>query len=154
MSLAKISSVIELHFENRDGQVRVMLPDNHIMAMSVEVAVHACRAFKDQILFKAQFDCLLPCLAEWIHRHRDNVKDAYLTTRDSGLLFLVVAKGATFNDSFEDELTGLDIEIANDTDYSLITMNVLAIPPSCDEDTHSFISDKMKIRFRSRSDGE
>ena len=148
MSLTEIGSVIELHFENRDGQVRVMLPDNHIMAMSVEVAVHACRAFKDQILFKSQFDGLLPYLAEWIDLHSDDVKEAYLTTRDSGLLFLVVTKGKTFNGSFEDELTGLDIEVANDTDYSLINMNVLAIPPSGDEDTHSFISNKLELRFR------
>jgi hypothetical protein len=150
MSLAGLTpqtEIIELHFENRDGQVRVMLPDNHIMAMSVEVAVHACRAFKHQILFKSQFDSLLPFLGEWIEQHRENVKQAYLTTRDSGLLFLVVTNDIAFKDSFEDELTSLDIEVANDNDYNLITLNVLAIPPSCDEDTKSFISKKLALRF-------
>ena len=148
MSLTEVGSVIELHFENRDGQVRVVLPDNHIMAISVEAAVHACRAFTNQILFKGQFDCLLDHLADWIDRHRSAIDEAYLTTRDSGLLFVVVTQSKTFDSAFEDELTALDIEVANDSDYSLIGMNVLAIPPSGDDTTHSFISKKLGIRFR------
>ena len=148
MPVVESGSVIELHCENRDGQVRVVLPDNHIMAMPVEVAVHACRAFKNQIEFKNQFDGLLAHLGKWIDGHRDEIKEAYLTTRDSGLLFLVVTESKSFVSDFEDELTALDIEIANDTDYSLITMNVLAIPPISNEDTRSFISTKLEIRYK------
>ena len=149
---ARATPVIELHFEDRDGKVRVVLPDSHVMAMSVETAVHACGAFKNQIIFKDQFDMLLKVLGEWLDDHKAKIKEAHLTVRDSGLLFLVVAKCAEFDSDLEDELTNLDIEIANDNDYDLIDLNVLAIPPANDEAVTSFISKKLAIRYR--LDGE
>jgi len=59
-----------------------------------------------------------------------------------------VTQSKTFDSVFEDELTALDIEVANDSDYSLIGMNVLAIPPLGEDTTHSFISKNLGIRFR------
>ena len=104
----------------------------NLMAMPVEVAVEACRAFKEQIAFKDQFDMLLDRLAEWIDRREDKLDQAFLTTRDSGLLFLVVLTQKELNEGIESDLTELDLEIANDDDFDLIRLSVHAIPKCCE----------------------
>ena len=145
-------SVIELHFENREGRVRVVPPDNDVMAMPVEMAVAACQAFKTQILFKDQFDQLLETLGEWIGDRREKIADAFLTVRDSGLLFLVVTHGKHQDDELESALTELDLEIAHDKDFGLITLGVHAIPQGRPDATASFVSKKMVLRFVSDGD--
>jgi hypothetical protein len=132
--------VIELHFENQGGNVRVVPPDRDIMAMPIEMAIEACRAFKNQIRFKDQFDLLVHRLGTWIGERRASVSSAYLTSRDSGLLFLVVTNGREFNQELEEAITELDLEIAQDGDYNLIRFGVHVLP-ECDRDSvQSFLS--------------
>jgi hypothetical protein len=138
------SSVIELHFENREGRVCIVPPDNNIMAIPVETAIAACQAFKTQIQFKDQFDQLIATLGEWIAQRNDRIADAYLTVRDSGLLFLLVTKSKQYDDELETALTELDLEIAHDSDFDLISLGVHAIPLGPVE---SFVSRKMALRF-------
>lgn len=145
---AKAPSIIELHCEDREGSVRVILPDRHIMVMPIEAAVQACGAFKDQIVFRDQFQLLLDRLAEWIQQRPSAVESAYLTVRDSGLLFVVVLKGRSYDPSFEDQLTDLDLQIANDSDYSLIRLNVLALPGVCEESVRSFLAAGNTFKYR------
>src|SRR2546423_14290794 len=121
---------IVMHYENEGGSVKIVAPDNNIMAISVETAIEACRAFKQQIAFKDQFDLLLVRLAEWIHTRADKLSDAYLTVRDSGLLFLVVLAGVHSDETVEANLTELDLQVANDNDFNLISLAVHAIPNS------------------------
>jgi hypothetical protein len=139
--------VIELHFENSGGQVRVVPQDYDLMAMPVELAIEACRAFKDQIVFKGQFDALLNRIAVWSKERTDKISRAFVTTRDNGLLFLVVLKDKHYNDSIESDLTELDLEIANDSDYDLIRLTVLAIPQSPSEVISSFVSRGMALEY-------
>ena len=147
-------AIVELHFENRDGQVTVVHPDNHVMAMSVGEAIEACRAFNKQIEFKIQFDTLLQRLAEWLREHSEFFDRAFLTTRDSGLLFLVVTKEKTFNEKLEEDLTELDLEIANDADFTLIRLAVHAIPYCTDDEANSFLSKDLALRFVARGKRE
>jgi hypothetical protein len=132
--------IIELHCEDREGRVRVVLPDRHVMVMPIEAAVQACGAFKDQIVFSGQFQLLLDRLAGWIQQRRPIIESAYLTVRDAGLLFVVVRKDHSYDSAFEDQLTDLDLEIANDPDYSLIRLNVLTLPCVSQESVRSFLA--------------
>lgn len=143
---------IELHYENADGRVRIVPPDSDIMALSVETAIAACRAFTQQIVFKNQFDQLLMRLAEWIAQHKAKLSAACVTVRDSGLLFLVMLKEPRLDREIEESLTELDLEIANDADYGLISLAVHAIPRSDEATVQSFVSRKMALRYR--IDGE
>lgn len=144
----KSLSPVELSYKNSGGRVTIVPPDSDIMAMSVETAIEACRAFHQQIVFKDQFDLLLNRLAAWVDAHREKISDAFLTARDSGLLFLVVLKGEQFDSEIETSLTELDLEISNDDDYKLISLAVHALPQSPEETIRSFISRKLSLRYR------
>lgn len=147
------TSVIELHFENQGGNVRIVPPDRDIMAMPIELAIEACRAFKHQIEFRDQFVLLVSRLGGWIGERWSELSSAYLTLRDSGLLFLVVTKNDKFSEAIEEAITDLDIEVAQDSDYSLIRFGVHVLP-ACDRDSvQSFLSRQMVMELKVSGDG-
>jgi ribosome recycling factor len=73
---------------------------------------------------------------------------AYLTLRDSGLLFLVVIRGKEFNSDVEQAITDLDLEIAQDNDYSLIRLGVHVLPECDRENILAFLSRQMVIELK------
>lgn len=146
-------TLVELHWENVDGRVKVILPGSDIMVLQMDAAVQACRAFHKQVIFGDQLKMLLQGLAEWIHTRVDMLSDAYLTVRDAGLLFVVVRKNRPYDSDFEDNLTDLDVEVANNPDYNLIKMDVLALPNSSDESIKSFVSNT-SFTFKFKIHGE
>lgn len=143
----KLGELIELHFDNEDGKVRVIPADNTLLLMSVEEAISACRASKQQLEFNAQYSQLLNKLGGWIDARKGQIAQAYLTLRDAGLLLLIVTKAAEYGDELEAQITELDMEIANDTDYHLIDLSVLAIPSCSKDSVSSFLSRKMRLSF-------
>lgn len=142
------SQIVELHCEDRDGRVRVVFPDKHIMVLPTEAAVRACGAFKDQITFQDQFYHLHQRIAEWLKDHKDLVERAYLTVRDNGLLFLVVQNETRYNDVVEEALSDLDLLIANDDDFRLIRFDVQSLPLTSEESTTSFLARGNTFRYR------
>jgi uncharacterized protein YjaG (DUF416 family) len=147
MSLAFSTDYIDLHFEDQSGQVRVIPPDKDLMILSVKEAIEACRAFNDQIDFKSQFDALLNALGAWINARREKFSEAFLTTRDAGLLLLIVMKSSQYDVELESQITELDMAIANDADYALIPFSALAIPACPADSVHSFLSRKLALRY-------
>lgn len=140
--------MVDLHLEaTEDGRVKVTGPDKHTMVLSIEAAVQACRALKDQILFSDQFSLLLNRLAEWVRDRQPKLKAAYLTVCDTGLLFVTVRNTRKYDTAFEDELTELDLEIANDSVYDLIRFDVLGLPDVPQESVRSFLSTKNTLRY-------
>ena len=154
MPPAVSADFIDLHFADDSGRVRVTPPNKDLMVLSVNEAIEACRAFNDQISFKNQFDLLLDTLGGWIKARQDRISQAFITTRDAGLLLLIVLKSASYDAGFEAELTELDIEIANDADFNLIPLGVLAIPTCPLDSVHSFLSRKMALRYVIHGDGK
>lgn len=147
-SAKRAANIIELHFENEGGHVRIVPPDRDMMAMPIEMAIEACRAFHNQIRFKDQFDLLVSRLANWIGQRRNELAAAYLTLRDSGLLFLVVTRGKEFNTQVEEAITDLDMEIAQDDDYDLVRLGVHVLPLCGPEIVQSFLSRQMALQLK------
>ena len=141
------SDLVDLHFEDETGKVRVTPDNDTLLLMSVEEAIIACRAFKKQLEFKSQFDHLLNALGAWIKSRLHKISLAFLTTRDAGLLFLVVTAAANRDDELESDITELDMQVANEADYHLIDLSVLIIPNCPKDSVHSFLSRKMALRF-------
>jgi hypothetical protein len=79
-------------------------------------------------------------VTEWLDVHPEDVQEAYLTVRDSGLLFLIVRKTKPFNEALEDALTELDLEIANDETLDLIRFSGLVLPATSAESVKSFLA--------------
>lgn len=141
------ANVIDLHFNNETGRVRITPSSEDLMVLSVAHAIQACRAYDQQIRFNSQFELLLSRLGVWIKEHSESIAEAFLTTRDAGLLFLIVSKEASYDDNLESDITELEIDIANDNDYYLIGLNVLAIPNCSRDGMQSFLSKKMQLRY-------
>ena len=138
---------IDLHFEDHAGTVRVIPEDSDLMILSVNEAIEACRAFDQQLQFKRQFDMLINTLGAWLQARKDRIAEAFVTTRDAGLLLLIVTKAPKYDTQFESDVTDLDIQIANDSDYKLIDLSVLALPKCPQESVYSFLSRQMRLRY-------
>lgn len=144
----KPQKYVELKLETGpNNQVKVVTPSQHVMVLPIDQAVAACKAFANQQLFSAQFNQMLTHLGQWVDKNKSKIEQAFVSPRDAGLLFLVVQQSATYDESFEDLMTELDLEIANDDDYNLINLSVLAIPPCEEETTQSFL-DNNSIKYK------
>lgn len=140
MSTSTAQKITQLRYEDRDGMVVVTPEDEDRFAITVEAAIQACQVFREQALFRLQFKQTLQKVAEWLNDHADDVAQAYLTVRDAGLLFLVARKSNRYDQHFEDDLTELDIQIAQDQELNLIRLSVLAIPDASEDSVASFLA--------------
>ena len=147
ISLKAREGVIDLHFQDDGGSVRITPEDNDLMILSVREAINACRAFADQIRFKSQFDGLLARIGVWVRARSEKISSAFITTRDAGLLLLIVMKSKAYDCDFESDITDLDIQIANEPDFGMIDLSVLAIPNCPLESVNSFLSKKLQLRY-------
>lgn len=125
---ANLSPVIRLSASRADGKVLVHTDSNDKFLLTMEEAVKACRAWNHLAEFHRQMDELMGKLSEWVRENAHRAKEAYLGVKPSGLLFLVVMSGKKFDESLEDSLTDLDIEVANSRDFSHLRLDVMAIP--------------------------
>lgn len=129
MSPSTRTEPIRLHYEDRTRQVVVTAKeDKGRFVTTVEAAIEACAARQNAAEFCSQFQELLRHLDEWIKTHRKKISKAFVTVRDTGLLFLILQHSPEYDRALEDELTELDVEIAQDVCYSLLNLNVLALP--------------------------
>ena len=129
---------IELRYGD-ESDVVVTPADEDRFALSVDDAIAACHAHTKEREFRKQHKILFEQLTRWLRDHKDTVERAYLTTRDNGLLFLVVTRSKEMDPNLQDSLTELDVEIANDAYLDLIRLSVLAIPNASESNIESFI---------------
>lgn len=137
----------QLRYEDRDGIVVVTSDDEDRFAITVKEAIHACRVYQREEIFAHQFNILLKRLAIWLRTRQDEVADAFVTVRDNGLLFLVVRKSPHYDAGFEDDLTELDLEVAQDPNLDLIRLSVLAIPHASDDAIASFLVPGLTLEY-------
>lgn len=118
---------IHLHYSDTNQQV-VIDDEGGKLVTTVAAAIDACKAAGKEQEFWRQFSEMQDKLSRWLVSQRDLIEEAYITVRDSAILFLAVQKSPAFNPDLEDSLTGIDLQIAQDKDLDLIRLNVLAIP--------------------------
>lgn len=126
---------------NKNGSVVVTPADQDRFIVTVQEAVVACRDAKEILEYRRQLvDRLVPTLKSWLEARRPKVRKAFLTIRDSGLLFLVVRKEAAVDGEFTDQLTALEVDVANDAALNMIRMDVLALPDVSEDGLRSFLN--------------
>ena len=135
----KTQTIIDLKYDDKDAQVRVETEREDRFFMTVQAAIAACQAFSNYEEFTKQFRLMHGLLSQWARQHEKDIAHAYLTVRDSAILFLVVQKLESFHQELEDSLTDLDIAIAQNDQLNLIRLNVLAIPSASEESIQSFL---------------
>ena len=99
----------------------------------------ACEAFSHRDEFVSQFRKLQAKLTSWYESHEQAIAKAYLTVRDSAILLLIVQNSPAFDQELEESLTDLDISVAQDEEFGLIRLNVLALPTASEESIQSFL---------------
>jgi len=129
---------IRLVFSERDAHVVIEPADEDRFVMRVNEAIEACRVYEEfQSLFRQQLDYLKNTLGTWRREHMHAIEKAFLTLQDDRMLFLVVMAEKGYDSTLEDDLTELELRIAQDPACSRIKLDVQALP-SCDE--HAYVS--------------
>jgi len=120
--------VQQLDWSKKDGTVTVTPRNQDRFLIQMRKAIEILQRANEQEQFERQFNLLLKVLAEWISG-RDDLGDCYVTLGDGALAFIVVRKQVEYDGDFEDELSSLDYQIANDPDLDLIHLNAMSLPP-------------------------
>ena len=145
------SGIVHLDVSNRDGLVTVTPSNQDRFNIKVDRAIEACVGAVQQDAFRNQWTLLLHRLASWLLERPHAFSTAFVTTRDGCLLFLVVTKHTAYDGEFEDALSDLDLELANDPDLNLITINTMAIPAVSDGALQGFVKRDMALEFKTPS---
>jgi len=129
MTVAK-TQPIRLKWSEKHRKIIVEGADEDRFFISVDEAIEACKIYdrEKKALFRKQFEDLLDFLGEWAHQRRNKLEKVFLTIRDAGLLFLLITKRKTYDEHFEEDLTNLDLEIANSDEFSEVLLSIQALP--------------------------
>jgi len=149
MAVANKQKPIPLTWMQKDRQVIIEPEDRDKFCMTVEDAIDACKVYDRQkkALFRKQFDMLLDFLGGWSYQRKSKLAKVFLTVRDAGLLFLVVLKRKTYDEDFEEELTQLDLKIANSRDFSEILLSVQSLPLCSQSNYDSFCYSERTLEY-------
>jgi len=149
MAVANKQEYIRLKWSEKAQKILVEGADEDRFSMTVEEAIEACKVYEraKQTIFRKQFDMLLDFLGAWSHTRNNKLAKVFLTIRDAGLLFLVVTKRKTYDANFEEELTQLDLEIANSDNFSEILLSVQALPLCSESNYDSFCYPERTLEY-------
>ena len=139
-------TALHLNWADNDGTITVHPEDEDRFILKVSKAIELLKTGVDREDFEVQFNVLLNTLGAWI-KGRNSIRDAYLTQRDDGMLFVVINSKAKYDDVFEDELTDLDIRIANDVDLKGFRLDVLSLPNTSSEGVDAFLNQDFVLHY-------
>lgn len=89
--------------------------------------------------FESQPAALRSELEAWASQRVDAVREVFLVLKGDHFQFLVVLKGTVHDDALEDALTDLDLSVAQNPDFDLINLSVLALPAFAEDVIRSFL---------------
>jgi hypothetical protein len=128
------------HLRQSDGGHFVIHPlEGETFGLPVNDVVRACRSYGKVEEFSQQVRDLMECLGKWVLEHRTEIDRAFFALEPDGCVLAVVQKGKAFNPDFEDALSRLDLDMAQNDAFSLVNLRVVAIPFSSDDTVSSFL---------------
>ncbi len=136
---AKTQPIIQLVHADGEAKVLIETEQQDRFMLTLHAAIRACQAFSHMDEFTEQFTNLHAKVSAWVATQDHHVSKAFLTARDSAILLLLVQKSPSFDQELEDSLTDLDIEIAQDEEFNLIRLNILALPMASEDSINSFL---------------
>jgi len=146
--LAASIRVVELDWFAENEYVRVTPRDQDRFEVQKDRAIDILRLAKQAEQFDLQFTLLLRRLGEWINERQSKIDQAFLTYQDDNLAFVVVRADVRYDEDFEDELSELDFDIANDTDLHLLKVKTLALPQVSNESVLSFLDQRLVLSYQ------
>ena len=136
------------HLRQEDGgSVTIHSKDGDCFGLPIDDVVNACKSKAELTEFCRQVGTLLNRLAAWLEERGGEVGAAYVGLEPEGAIFVVVRKAKAFDPAFEDSLSILDLEVAQDSEFELIKLRVLALPWSSKETVASFLELERAFRY-------
>ena len=141
------------HLRQADGgSVVIHAKDGDNFCMPIDGVVQACRSQAEMDQFCQQVGALLERLSRWLIDRQPEIQAAYMGLEPDGAIFLVVRKARAFDPAFEDALSLLDLEIAQNDEFNLIKLRVLALPSSSEQTIASFLDIGNTFRYMAGHD--
>jgi len=138
---------VRLVFSEKDRAVVVETDSEDRFVTTVDSAIKACRMYDKKKEFESQFNLIRQHLGSWIVEHKDELSKAFITIRDTQLLFLPITKSQQFEPDFENDLTELDLSIAHSDLFPEIPLSVQSLP-NCEEDTYeAFLAEPVVFEY-------
>lgn len=129
------------------GKVRVGPEDLDRFAIQREKAARILRLVDRTEQFEKQFSLLLDTLGNWVSQNRGKVSDSYVTLQEGVLSLVVIRKQPEYDADFEDVLSELEVDIANDPDLNLIEFTTMPLPPVSEAALRSFINESVCLKY-------
>ncbi len=141
------TEAVRLKWSEAERTVLFEPKDKDRFTLKVKEVIQICNIHQKSNEFESQFNDLKNILGNWIHQRKDKITKAFVTIRDTRLLFLIVTKDIEYDSKFEDELTDLDWAIANTPLLSAISLSVQSLP-KCDSDIYeAFLSPPIILEY-------
>lgn len=142
-----ITDPVRLKWSEQNRTVMFEPEDQDRFTMKVEEVIQACNIHQQRKEFESQFDDLKNILGNWIHARKDKITKAFVTIRDTRILFLVVTKNVEYDSNLEDELAELDWGIAHTPLLSAIPLSIQSLP-QCDVEIYeAFLSPPVILEY-------
>ncbi len=147
MATVSLLGPIQLTWNQQNRNVVFTPQDEDRFVLSVGEAIDACRAHAHEKKFRLQFRVLLNLLGNWVETHRQKIEEAIITRQEDSILFLVIRADRGYDRDFEDELTDLDMAVAQAPQLDLIHLTVLALPRCSDAARNGFVNPELFLVY-------
>jgi len=145
---SELSNVVEIDWYDENDEI-VVTPRNQLrFTIQKDRAIEALRIVKDSERFTLQFELLLGKLGRWIKERAGDIQTAIVTLQDNSLMFVVVQSENDYDEQLQDDLAGLDFDIAQDTDLDLMRLRTAMLPPVDSDALGSFVDSRMVLRYQ------
>lgn len=132
-------SVVPL-IEGEHDDVQVVRLDGDRFVTTAQQAINFLSLAGKAVEFQRQLKDLLERLYVWVEDRRGEISAAYIVLGGDGITLVVVQRVVEFSFVLEEQLTDLDIEVANDGAFELIPFNTLLVPKVGEAVLKSFLS--------------
>lgn len=137
---SKVSKQVILLCSGSGATVTLVPEDRDAFCMSVEEAIRACQVVTARYSQVSSIADLRDELAVWLNERLPQINTAYLSFRESGILFVVVQSMVERDNKLAEDLTDLDIRLAADDRFKSLNIDVLSVPVTSSDAILAFTS--------------
>jgi hypothetical protein len=150
---SKRRSVVPL-IEGEHDDVQVIRLDGDRFVTTAQQAIDFLSLAGRAVAFQQQLKELLDRIYKWIDDRKQKIAAGYIVFGGDGITVVIVQRDVRFDFAFEDELTDLDLEVANSGSFPLIPFNTLLVPKVGDTALKSFLSSGQIVRHKVNAEQE
>lgn len=140
---SQATNYVELDWYDESEIVQVNPRDQQRFEIQKDRAIEILRAEKNAERFQKQLMLLVNTILHWAIPLQDKLSKAILTFQDGALALVVVQKVGKYDESLQDNLLDLDLNIANDVDFDLVKVKTILLPKVSDEALSSFLDKRL-----------